>query len=377
MKIYCASCAGSGVVKYLVMIIGVPKEIKNHEYRVAVTPAGVTELIKDGHRLIIEKSAGTGSGFADKEYLNAGAEVADRDRLFHESELIVKVKEPLPEEYTYFREGQALFTYLHLASVPELTAMLLDKKISGFAYETLEIEGKLPLLAPMSEVAGKMAPLMGAYYLQKKYGGAGLLVSGAESVEPAKVLILGAGVVGKGALQVAFGMGADVTVINRGEAKLRDIDTLYKGKVRTVLSTEENIEAEAVKTDILIGAVLVTGAKAPKLVTRDLVSRMKQGSVIVDVSVDQGGCVETTKPTTHNDPVYTVDGVIHYTVANMPGAYPRTSTIALTNKTLEYIQMIANSGIENSATGDGPLRSALNTYQGRITHKSVEESFTG
>ena len=362
------------VVKYFEMNIGVPREIKNHEYRIAVTPSGVSELIKNGHRLIIEKSAGTGSGFDDNEYVNAGAEVSHRDKLFNESELIVKVKEPLPEEYILFREGQALFTYLHLASVPDLTAMLLDKKISGFAYETLEIEGKLPLLAPMSEVAGKMAPLMGAYYLQKKYGGAGLLVSGAESVEPAKVLILGAGVVGKGALKVAFGMGADVTVINRGEAKLREIDNLYKGKVRTVLSTDENIEAEVVKTDILIGAVLVTGAKAPKLVTRDLVSRMKQGSVIVDVSVDQGGCVETTKPTTHNDPVYTVDGVIHYTVANMPGAYPRTSTIALTNKTLAYIQMLANNGIDNTAAGDGPLRSALNTYKGEITHSAVADA---
>ena len=362
------------MVIYLVMIIGVPKEIKNHEYRVAVTPAGVTDLIMSGHRLIIEKSAGTGSGFNDNEYMNAGAEIAGRDKLFHESELIVKVKEPLPEEYTSFRNGQALFTYLHLASVPELTSMLLDKKISGFAYETLEVEGRLPLLAPMSEVAGKMAPLMGAYYLQKKYGGAGLLVSGAENVEPAKVLILGAGIVGKGALQVAFGMGADVTVINRGEAKLREIDTLYEGKVRTVLSTADNIETEAVKADILIGAVLVIGAKAPKLITRDLVSKMKQGSVIVDVSVDQGGCVETTKPTTHNDPVYTVDGVIHYTVANMPGAYPRTSTIALTNKTIEYIVLLANSGIEKSATGDGPLRSALNTYKGEITHKAVAEA---
>lgn len=362
------------MVIYLIMIIGVPKEIKNHEYRVAVTPAGVADLIENGHRLIIEKSAGTGSGFPDNEYLNAGAEIADRDRLFHESELIVKVKEPLPDEYSFFRNGQALFTYLHLASVPELTAMLLDKKISGFAYETLEVEGSLPLLAPMSEVAGKMAPLMGAYYLQKKYGGAGLLVSGAENVEPANVLILGAGVVGKGALQVAFGMGADVTVINRGEAKLREIDTLYEGMVRTVLSTAENIETEAVKADILIGAVLVTGAKAPKLITRDLVSKMKKGSVIVDVSVDQGGCVETTKPTTHNDPVYTVDGVIHYTVANMPGAYPRTSTIALTNKTIEYIKMLANSGIENAAIGEGPLGSSVNTYKGEITHKAVAEA---
>ena len=362
------------MVIYVIMDIGVPKEIKNHEYRVAVTPSGVADLIKNGHRLIIEKSAGTGSGFPDDEYLNAGAEIADRGKLFHESELIVKVKEPLPEEYSFLRDGQALFTYLHLASVPDLTGMLLDKKISGFAYETLEEDGRLPLLAPMSEIAGKMAPLMGAYYLQKKYGGAGLLVSGAENVEPANVLILGAGVVGKGALQVAFGMGADVTVINRGEAKLREIDTLYEGMVRTVLSTAENIETEAVKADILIGAVLVTGAKAPKLITRDLVSKMKKGSVIVDVSVDQGGCVETTKPTTHNDPVYTVDGVIHYTVANMPGAYPRTSTIALTNKTIEYIKMLANSGIENAATADSPLRSALNTYKGEITHKAVAEA---
>jgi len=358
------------------MIIGVPKEIKNHEYRVAVTPAGVTELIKDGHRLIVEKSAGTGSGFADEEYLHGGAEIADRDRLFHESELIVKVKDPLPEEYEFFRTGQALFTYLHLASVPELTRMLLDKKIAGFAYETLEIEGRLPLLAPMSEVAGKMAPLMGAYYLQKIHGGAGLLVSGAEGVDPAKVLILGAGVVGKGALQVAFGMGADVTVINRGERKLEEIDTLYKGKVRTVLSTAENIAAEALKTDILIGAVLVTGARAPKLVTKDLVSRMKKGSVIVDVSVDQGGCVETTKPTTHDDPVYTVDGVIHYTVANMPGAYPRTSTLALTGKTVEYVRLLAKQGVETSVRTE-PLKSALNTYEGRITHKAVEASFSG
>jgi len=365
-----------GVVIYLLMIIGVPKEIKNHEYRVAVTPAGAAEILKDGHQLIVEKSAGTGSGFTDGDYLKAGALVADRDRLFHESELIVKVKEPLPEEYDSFRTGQALFTYLHLASVPELTRMLLDKEITGFAYETLEIEGRLPLLAPMSEVAGKMAPLMGAYYLQKIHGGAGLLVSGAEGVEPAKVLILGAGVVGKGALQVAFGMGADVTVINRGEAKLREIDTLYKGRVRTVLSTAENIATEAVKTDILIGAVLVTGAKAPKLVSRELVSRMKKGSVIVDVSVDQGGCVETTKPTTHHDPVYTVDGVIHYTVANMPGAYPRTSTLALTNKTIEYVKLLANHGIEESVHSE-PFRSALNTYKGEITHEAVQMSFRG
>jgi len=353
------------------MIIGIPKEIKEHEYRVSLTPAGAGKLLSSGHHVIVEHAAGVGSGFSDNQYISAGAEVRDRSYLFEKSELIVKVKEPLPEEFDLFYDGQALFTFLHLAPNQDLINMLLKKKISGFAYETLEIDDALPLLKPMSEIAGKMAPVVAAYYMQKKHGGAGILVTGASGVAPAGVLILGAGTVGMGALEVAYGMGADVTVINRGEERLEMIDEMYKGRVRTIKSNDGNIETEVEQCDILIGAVLVTGARAPRLVSRDLVSRMKKGSVIVDVSVDQGGCIETTKPTSHNNPVYTVDGVIHYTVANMPGAYPRTSTLALTNKTLEYIEMIANHGIEKSATSEGPLKSALNTYKGVITHKAV------
>ena len=353
------------------MLIGIPKEVKEHEYRVSLTPNGAEKLINSGHRVIIEQSAGAGSGFSDETYKKAGAEVTNRKFLFENSELIVKVKEPLPEEYDLFHEDQALFTFLHLAPNQDLINMLLKKNITSFAYETLEIDHALPLLRPMSEIAGKMAPVVAAYYMQKIYGGAGILVTGASGVAPARVLILGAGTVGMGALEVAFGMGAEVTVINRGEEKLKIIYDMYKGKVRTIKSIQENIESEVKKCDILIGAVLVTGARAPRLVTRDLVTGMKNGSVIVDVSVDQGGCIETTKPTTHNNPVYTVDGVIHYTVANMPGAYPRTSTLALTNKTLAYIEMIAHHGIEKSATSDGPLRSALNTYKGEIMHEAV------
>jgi len=356
------------------MIIGVPKEIKEHEYRVSIIPAGVHELIKDGHRIIVEESAGAGSGFSDEEYIKAGAEISGRTRLFSESDLIVKVKEPLPPEYALFRDGQALFTYLHLASVPELINMLLERKMSAFAYETLEVNGELPLLKPMSEIAGKMAPVMGAYYLQKFNGGRGVLMTGAEGVEPAKVVILGAGTVGMGALQVAYGMGAQVTVLNRGKGKLRIIDDMYKGAVKTLISLDKNIEDEVMDADVLIGAVLVTGAKAPQLVSKDLVSRMLRGSVIVDVSVDQGGCIETTRPSTHNDPVYTVDGVIHYTVANMPGAYPRTSTLALTGKTLEYIRMLAKIGVNDAIESGTPLKSALNIHSGAIMHSAVAAS---
>lgn len=356
------------------MIIGVPKEIKEHEYRVSITPAGVHELNKDGHRIIVEESSGIGSGFSDEEYIKAGAEIRGRTKLFNESDLIVKVKEPLPTEYALFRERQALFTYLHLASVPELINMLLERKVSAFAYETLEINGELPLLKPMSEIAGKMAPVMAAYYLQKFHGGRGVLMTGAEGVAPAKVVILGAGTVGMGALQVAHGMGAQVTVLSRGEAQLKIIDDVYKGAVRTLISSEKNIEDEVLDADVLIGAVLVTGAKAPRLVSKELVSRMHKGSVIVDVSVDQGGCIETTRPSTHNHPVYTVDGVVHYTVANMPGAYPRTSTLALTARTLEYIRLLAQIGVESAVEGNTPLRSALNIHNGSIVHKAVAAS---
>jgi len=353
------------------MIIGTPKEIKEHEYRVGITPSGVTSLIEDGHTVMVENSAGTGSGFSDEEYSKAGAELSDKEHLFKKSDLIIKVKEPLVSEYPLFREGQAIFTFLHLASAPELIKMLMKKKISGFAYGTLEVNGELPLLKPMSEIAGKMAPVMGAYYLQKINGGSGILITGAGGVAPAKVVILGAGTVGMGALQVAYGMGADVTVLNRGEKKLRIIDDLYKGAVKVQIAEEKNIEEAVIQADIVIGAVLIAGAKTPQLVSREMVSKMTKGSVIVDVSVDQGGCIETTKPTTHSNPVYSVYGVIHYAVANMPGAYPRTSTLALTGKTIEYIRLLAKTGIEEAIKSDTPLKSALNTYNGKIMHSAV------
>lgn len=359
------------------MVIGIPKEIKEHEYRVAIIPAGVRELKREGHRVIIEKSAGEGSGFSDEEYRSAGAVITDKNILFKESELIVKVKEPIPSEYDLFQNAQAIFTFLHLATNPELTEFLLKKNIAALAYETLEEKGMLPILTPMSEVAGCMAPIVAAFYLQKVHKGQGILLSGVEGVPPARVVILGAGTVGTNAARVALGMGARVTVINRGIEKLQHIDELFHGSVDTFPATKENIESEALKADALIGAVLIPGARAPKIVPKELVLKMKKGAVIVDVSVDQGGCVETTRPTTHNNPVYEVGGVIHYTVTNMPGAYPRTSTLALTNRTIPYIKMIAKEGVENSAKEGSLLRSALNTYKGRIMHKELAESIEG
>ena len=356
------------------MIIGVPKEIKEHEYRVGITPEGVKELKKDGHRVIIEKSAGAGSGFSDEDYIQCGAEVSDKNRLFNDSELIIKVKEPLLSEYGLLREGQSLFTFLHLAPNLELISVLLKKNITALAYETLEADGILPLLMPMSEIAGKMAPVIAAYYQQKVHGGYGILLTGAEGIPPANVLILGAGTVGMNALKVAFGIGANITVINRGIDKFKLIDAMYQGKVKTLISTKDNIESEALKADVVIGAVLITGAITPKLISRALVSKMKKGSVIVDVAVDQGGCVETTRPTTHSNPIYIVDGVVHYAVVNMPGAYPRTSTLALTNRTLPYIKILAKTGIENAIKENEPLRTALNTYKGKIMHKALAES---
>lgn len=353
------------------MIIGIPKEIKQEEHRVAITPSGVIELKKSGHRILIERSAGEGSGFSDIEYENAGAQMVGRAEMFNDSDLILKVKEPMPSEYDLFQEGQALFTYLHLAPNPDLIDFLLKRRITGLAYETLEVDGRLPLLKPMSEIAGKMAPVVGAFFLQKVHGGAGVLMSRVEGVPSAKVLVLGAGNVGMSALKVAYGMGAEVTVINKGSAKLEQIERLFEGRVRTLLSNDKNIRAEVMDADVVIGAVLVTGAKAPKLISRELVSNMKKGSVIVDVAVDQGGCAETTRATTHTDPVYTVDRVIHYAVANMPGAYPRTSTQALTSRTIEYVKRLADMGIERAIEEDAALKSALNTYGGRIIHEAV------
>ena len=357
------------------MIIGVPKEIKKEEYRVGIVPSGVKELKSSGHTVLVEKDAGAGSGFRDDEYLDADADVVERNVLFQKSDLIVKVKEPLPEEYGLLRTGQAIFTYLHLAPNRSLTQFLLEKEIAAIGYETLEKEGGLPLLSPMSEVAGRMAPLMGVYYLQMIHGGTGVLATGVAGVRPAKALILGAGVVGGNAARVCIGLGMDTVVISKGTDKLQRLDELFMGRIHTLPVTAHDVAAEIRDADIVIRAVLVPGGRTPVLITRDMLRSMKKGAVIVDVSVDQGGCTETSRPTTHDNPVYTVDGVIHYTVANMPGAFPRTSTIALTNATLPYIKTIANIGVEKAVREDPSIKSALNTYRGGIVHKSVAEAF--
>lgn len=354
------------------MIIGIPKEIKKEEFRVPVTPSGIGELKKSGHTILVETGAGTGSGFSDDEYLQSDADVIDRKTVFQQAELIVKVKEPIAPEYDLLREGQALFTYLHLAPNRELTELLLRKKIAAFGYETLEKDGCLPLLAPMSEVAGRMAPLMGAYFLQKFRGGTGVLPSGVVGVRPAKAVILGAGVVGINALRTAFGIGMDVVVLNRGIERLQKIEESYMGRVRTLPLTTSTIESEIRDADIVVCAVLVPGARAPILISRLQLKIMKKGAVIIDVAIDQGGCAETSRPSTHDNPVYEVDGILHYTVANMPGAYPRTSTLALANATLPYIKMIADMGISKAAD-DPILSTALNTYQGKITHPVLAE----
>ncbi len=356
------------------MVIGVPKEVRKQEYRVSVTPSGVRELVLEGQRVLVERSAGEGSGFTEAEYAAAGAETAGRERVFGEAELIVKVKEPLPEEYGLLREGQALFTFLHLAPNRELTDLLLEKKITAFGYETLQDGGALPLLAPMSEIAGRMSPIMASYYLQRPAGGSGVLPSGAPGVMPANALVLGGGTVGRNASRVALALGMRVTVLNRGMEKLRKLDQIFNGRISTMPSLRYTIEEQLSRADVVIGAVLVMGARSPVLVTGEMVSNMKKGSVIVDVSVDQGGCMETTRPTTHDAPVYMVDGVVHYAVANMPGAYPRTSTLALTNGTLAYVRKLASLGAERALREDLPLRTALNTHAGMVAHKGLSES---
>lgn len=356
------------------MIVGVPKEIKKEEYRVAMTPFGVEELKKDGHTILVETGAGDGSGFPDEEYLQADADVVDRATVFKKADLIVKVKEPLPAEYNLMREGQSIFTYLHLAPNRELTETLLEKKITGIAYETLQKDGSLPLLAPMSEIAGRMAPIMGAYFLQRIHGGEGVLVTGTVGVKPAKAVILGAGVVGTNAAHVCIGLGMDTVVINKGVEKLQKLDEMFMGRVKTLPLTSHNVAEEIKDADILVGAILVPGGKTPVLITRDMLRTMKKGAVIIDVSVDQGGCVETSRPTTHDNPIYEVEGIIHYCVANMPGAYPRTSTLALTNATLPYIKLLAKKGIEKAIKEDPEIKTALNTYKGEITNKALAES---
>jgi len=356
------------------MIIGVPREIKKEEWRVGITPEGVAELKKAGQTVLVEAGAGEGSGFSDADYLGADADIVDKAALFRTADFIIKVKEPLPEEYDYFRTAQALFTFLHLAANPGLTGMLLEKNISAFAYETLEADGALPLLAPMSEIAGRMAPLMAGYFLQKKHGGEGIFPPGTVGVPPAKCVILGAGAVGSNAARIAFALGMDVTVLNPGMERLRRIDELFMGKVKTLALNPVNIEKMIKEADVLVCAVLVRGEKTPVLITREMLKKMKKGAVVVDVSVDQGGCLETTVPRTHADPIYEVEGVIHYTVANMPGAYPRTATLALAGATLPYIKMIAEQGVEGAIAMSDPLRSALNIYRGSVVHPGLARS---
>ncbi len=358
------------------MIVGVPKEIKDNEYRVSVVPAGVQILTDAGHTVLVQKGAGLGSSIEDEEYRKAGAKIIDAvDDLFAKSDMIVKVKEPLEEEYGRFKKGQILFTYLHLAPVPDLTKFLLDAQITGIAYETIEAEdGSLPLLTPMSEVAGRMSIQVGAAFLEKIRGGVGILLGGVPGVPPAEVVIIGGGTVGINAAKMALGMGARVTILELSPQRMRYLDDVFGGRVATLMSNSYYISESVKKADLLVGAVLIHGAAAPKLVTREMISTMKKGSVIVDVAVDQGGCIETTKPTKHSDPVYFVDGVLHYGVANMPGAVPRTSTFALTNVTLPYALTIANNGFKVAVEEDRGLMMGVNTYKGKVTCKAVAES---
>ncbi len=358
------------------MIIGVAKEIKNNENRVALTPAGTETLKKAGHSVLIEKGAGGGSGFSDDSYAAAGADiVADKRALFNEAEMIMKVKEPLKPEYDFFHAGQILFTYLHLAPEPELTKALLAKKVIGIAYETIERNHTLPLLTPMSEVAGRMAVQVGARCLEKPFGGKGILLGGVPGVEPAQVVIIGGGVVGFNAAKMAVGMGARVTVIDRSADRLVYLDDVFSGRVTTVMSNSYNIAAWAKKADLLIGAVLLPGAKAPKLVSEEMVKTMEAGSVIVDVAIDQGGSVETIdRVSTHDNPTYIKHGVVHYSVANMPGAVARTSTLALTNATIEYAMKIADLGWRDALRADAGFAKGLNVFDGKVTFKGVAEA---
>ena len=359
------------------MIIGIPKEIKNNEFRVSITPKGVEELIRNNHSVIIEYNAGLNSSFSNESYIEAGAKIIkDRNKIFSNSDLILKVKEPIEEEYSLIKENQIVFTYFHFASHrPLLDAMIKSNSIC-IAYETIEDDsGQLPLLAPMSEVAGRMATQEGAKYLEKPMGGRGILLGGVTGVEPANVLIIGGGISGTEAAKMAVGLGANVTILDTNQNRLDDLQKLFKNKVKCKLSSKQIIEEEAMESDLIIGAVLVAGAKAPKLITKDLLKSLKKGCVLVDIAIDQGGCFETSKPTTHENPVYMVDDVLHYCVANMPGAVPFTSTYALTNKTLPYLIEIANKGWKLSAKENPGLKSGINIVKGNVVHKNVSNAF--
>ncbi|WP_336771793.1 alanine dehydrogenase [Paenibacillus sp. MMO-58] len=358
------------------MIIGVPKEIKSSEYRVALTPAGVTMLKAAGHKVIVETKAGEGSGFEDRDYEYEGAEIrGDASEVWREADMIMKVKEPLKEEYAYFREGLILFTYLHLAAAPELTRALMDSGVTGIAYETIQLaNGSLPLLTPMSEVAGRMSVQVGSQFLEAFNGGRGVLLGGVPGVPPAEVVIIGGGIVGTNAAKIALGMGANVVILEKSTDRMRYLDDVFGGRLRTVMSSPYNIAEAVGKADLLIGAVLIPGAKAPHLVTETMVQSMKKGSVIVDVAVDQGGSIATVdRPTTHKDPIYIKHGVVHYAVANIPGAVPRTSTFALTNVTMPYALDLASRGW-GAIRSSVPLQKGVNTHRGTVTYEPVAEA---
>jgi alanine dehydrogenase len=356
------------------MRIGVAKEIKPDEYRVALTPAGALELINRGHEVAVETGAGIGSAFPDEAYQRVGAELTSVDDVWERSEMVLKVKEPIASEYGRLREGLILFTYLHIAADEPLTRALLDSGITAVAYETVEVRGTLPLLAPMSEVAGRLASQAGAYFLEKPLGGRGLLLGGVPGVAPGRVVIVGGGVVGYNAAVIALGLGAQVTILERSIDRMRHLEEILSGRVTLLMSSLLQVASAVEEADLVIGAVLVPGAVAPKLVTREMITGMKDGAVVVDVAIDQGGCFETSHPTTHADPVYVVDGVTHYCVANMPGAVPITSTKALTNATLPYVEAIANNGLRAAVATDAALAKGVNATEGKLTYEAVAEA---
>lgn len=357
------------------MIIGIPKEIKNHEYRIGMTPAGVRELISHGHSVLVQHNGGEAIGFDNAAYEHAGAEiVATAEEVFARAEMIIKVKEPQPNECNMLREGQLLFTYLHLAPDPEQTKLLMESGATAVAYETVtSARGGLPLLAPMSEVAGRMSIQAGAHHLEKAQGGNGMLLGGVPGVEPAKVCVIGGGVVGTNAARMAAGMGAQVTILDRSIERLHQLDDLFQGRAVGIYSTQDAIERYALDADLVIGAVLIPGASAPKLITRDHVAAMKKGTVLVDVAIDQGGCFETSRATTHEEPTYVIDDVVHYCVANMPGGVARTSTMALTNATMPYAIALANKGLQ-ALRDDEHLRNGLNIHAGHVTYQAVADA---
>jgi alanine dehydrogenase len=357
------------------LVVGVVREIKPDEYRVALTPAGALELRQRGHDVIVETGAGLGSAFPDSDYETVGARVAGVEEVWASADLLLKVKEPIPEEYDRLREGQVLFTYLHLAADEVLTGALLDSGATCLAYETVETEdGQLPLLAPMSEVAGRLAAQAGAYFLEKPLGGRGVLLGGVAGVAPGRVVIIGGGIVGYNSAVITLGLGAHVRILDRSVDRLRHLEEILSGRVELVMSSSLEIERSVLEADVVIGAVLIPGARAPKLVTAEMVSAMKEGAVVCDVSIDQGGCFETSRPTTHSDPVYVVDDVTHYCVSNMPGAVPVTSTFALTNVTLPFVEEIADYGVRAAIARDPALARGVNVFDGKLTYEAVAEA---